>query len=172
MKIASKVKNKHKQYPVVLNNRTVTTVWYIDDLAQKHISTPSHFWHKLSKIINYLYTYRPNTQDSLISYKHYSSPILFINSFSLAPKRGFVSSSATCSSVETLFTPISPSVTFSLTKKCLMRICIVRLWYSGFWDNLIAASLSIWITGMPSYSTISFNNRFNHTTSELLHWLQ
>jgi hypothetical protein len=56
--------------------------------------------------------------------------------------------SASCFSESTFETLISPAVTNSRTKKCLIRICFVLRWNSGFWASRIAASLSICNVGV------------------------
>jgi hypothetical protein len=61
---------------------------------------------------------------------------------------GFVNMSASCFSESTFETIISPAVTNSRTKKCLIRICFVLRWNSGFWASRIAASLSICNVGV------------------------
>ena len=57
--------------------------------------------------------------------------------------RGFEKKSAALSSVLTSRTEISPSSTWSRTKKCRRATCLVRPWCSGLYERSNAALLSV-----------------------------
>ena len=93
-------------------------------------------------------------------------PILQISSWNLDRDSPFVKASARLSWVVTRSTIISPEATFSRTKWCLIAMCFVRAWNSGFWMSFIAELLSMTIkisatdnSGIPS----SFNRLRIHT---------
>ena len=103
------------------------------------------FFFKITHTNKFIFTYLGNKQVCAISHAKLRESKIFsllLKAQNLCSSSGLVKISACCLSVLTWLKAISPLVSWSLRKWCLMSMCLVLEWFTWLFASLIALSLS------------------------------
>ena len=112
-----------------------------------------HFWktHTNKSFYYYLVIKQicARNQAKLRESKIFSS---FLKAQNLHSSSGFVKISASCLSVLTCWSAISPLASWSLKKWCRMSMCFVREWFTGLfaWHSRCHTKVESWLTHIQS----------------------